>query len=92
MTLLYGPKLIGAIIVWVIGGWVIKAIGRGAQSALTRGGTDPSLMPFLTSLVPVFLLKLGLNTGEAGDKADISLELLSSAPVNVELVGFLSCC
>lgn len=51
MTLLYGPKLIGAIAVWIIGGWIVKAIGRGVEAALKKGGTDPSLMPFLTGVV-----------------------------------------
>jgi len=51
MTLLYGPKLLGAIAVWIIGGWVVKAIGRGVEATLNKSGTDPSLMPFLTGMV-----------------------------------------
>jgi len=51
MTLLYGPKLIGAIAVWIIGGWVIKAIGSGVEKALKKSKTDPSLMPFITGIV-----------------------------------------
>lgn len=51
MTLHYGPKLIGAIAVWLIGGWIVKMICRGAESALKKGKTDPSLMPFLTGIV-----------------------------------------
>jgi small conductance mechanosensitive channel len=51
MALLYGPKLIGAIVVWIIGGWVIKAIGRGVEKALNKSKTDASLTPFLTGLV-----------------------------------------
>jgi len=51
MALLYGPKLIGAIAVLIIGGWVIKAIGRGVENSLKKGKTDPSLIPFLTGIV-----------------------------------------
>lgn len=51
VALVYGPKLIGAIIVWIIGGWIIKAIGSGVQKALENSKTDPSLMPFLTGIV-----------------------------------------
>tara|TARA_B110000211_G_scaffold63122_1_gene72150 strand:- start:856 stop:1671 length:816 start_codon:yes stop_codon:yes gene_type:complete len=51
MGLLYGPKLIGAILVWIVGGWIIKIIGSVFKSALTKAGTDPSLMPFLTGIV-----------------------------------------
>jgi small conductance mechanosensitive channel len=49
--LLYGPKLIGAVAVWIIGGWIIKAIGSGVQKALSKSKTDPSLMPFLMGIV-----------------------------------------
>ena len=51
MAIFYGPKLIGAIVVWIVGGWVIKAIGGGVEKALTKGKTDPSLMPFLMGLI-----------------------------------------
>ncbi|MBA6390422.1 mechanosensitive ion channel [Colwellia sp. BRX10-3] len=51
MAVLYGPKLIGAILVWIIGGWVIKVIGRLVKGALDKSGTDPSLKPFLTGII-----------------------------------------
>ncbi|MBL4764095.1 MAG: mechanosensitive ion channel [Colwellia sp.] len=51
MIVLYGPKILGAIAVWIIGGWVIKAIGRGVEITLNKSKTDPSLMPFLTGIV-----------------------------------------
>lgn len=51
MTLHYGPKLVGAILVWIIGGWIIKAIGTGVNKALEKSGTDPSLRPFLMGMV-----------------------------------------
>ena len=51
MTVHYGPKLIGAIVVWIIGGWVVKMIGRGVEKTLVKGKTDPSLMPFITGIV-----------------------------------------
>jgi len=51
MTVHYGPKLLGAIVVWIIGGLVIKAIGRGVEITLKKSRTDPSLMPFLTGVI-----------------------------------------
>jgi small conductance mechanosensitive channel len=51
MTLLYGPKLIGAIAVWIIGGWIIKAISSGVEKTLNKSKTDPSLMPFLMGII-----------------------------------------
>ena len=51
----YGPKLIGAIAVWIIGGWIIKAIVNGFGRGMDKAGTDPSLKPFLLSLVGALL-------------------------------------
>ncbi|WP_159822058.1 mechanosensitive ion channel family protein [Colwellia sp. 20A7] len=51
MSLLYGPKLLGAIAVWIIGGWIVKGIGSAFKSTLSKSKTDPSLIPFLTGIV-----------------------------------------
>src|SRR6056297_447630 len=54
----YGPKFLGAIIVLVIGGWVIKMLMRGMRKMLDRGNIDDSLKPFLTSLTRVLFRAL----------------------------------
>ena len=46
VTVEYGPKLIGAIIVWIIGGWVIKALIKGTDKLLDKQKIDESLKPF----------------------------------------------
>lgn len=51
MTVQYGPKLIGAIAVWIIGNFIVKAISSGVKKALEKSKTDPSLIPFLMGLV-----------------------------------------
>ena len=51
ISLTYGPKLIAAIAVWIIGGWVVKLIVNGFGKVMDKGGTDPSLKPFLKGLV-----------------------------------------
>lgn len=51
IALEYGPKLIGAIAVWIIGGWIIKALTNGFNRMLAKRGTDESLKPFLKGLV-----------------------------------------
>ncbi len=51
----YGPKLIGAIIVWIIGSIVIKAIIKSFNRMLDKKETDESLKPFLKSLVSILL-------------------------------------
>lgn len=47
----YGLKIIGAIIIWLIGSWVIKKIIRGARTVMTKKGFDESLQKFLLNLI-----------------------------------------
>lgn len=55
IVLQYGPKLVGAILVWIIGGFIIGGIITGFKKMLSKNNTDESLRPFLTSLVKVSL-------------------------------------
>ena len=51
----YGPKLIGAILVLIIGSWIIKLLIRGFVRLLDKGGTDESLLPFLKGMLGAIL-------------------------------------
>ncbi|MEQ8302482.1 MAG: mechanosensitive ion channel [Cyclobacteriaceae bacterium] len=51
----YGPKVLGAIVVWIIGGWVIRALVSGQSKLMDKTNLDPSLKPFLQSLSTVLL-------------------------------------
>ncbi|MCF6223059.1 MAG: mechanosensitive ion channel [Flavobacteriaceae bacterium] len=51
----YGPKLIGAILVWIIGSMLIKKIIAIFNRSLDKQNTDTSLKPFLRSLVGILL-------------------------------------
>lgn len=55
LVLNYGPKLLGAVAVWIIGGWVINALIRGIEKALDKSAFDETLKPFLKGLVAVLL-------------------------------------
>lgn len=55
VVLEYGPKLIGAILVWVIGSMLIKKIITIFNRSLDKQNTDASLKPFLRSLVGMLL-------------------------------------
>lgn len=46
----YGPKVIGAILVWIIGSWIIKLFLKGLTAMFNRSSIDLSLRPFLLSL------------------------------------------
>lgn len=51
----YGLKLIGAIIVLIIGLWVIKVIVRSLDKAVSKKVDDPSLAGFIKSLASILL-------------------------------------
>jgi len=51
----YAPKVVGAILTLIIGFWVAGAVTRGVKNLLARNGVDPTVTPFLGSLVSVAL-------------------------------------
>ncbi len=55
MAVEYGPKLLGAIVVLIIGSWVIKAINKRFAKILDKRNVDESLKPFLRSLFAILL-------------------------------------
>jgi small conductance mechanosensitive channel len=58
----YGPKLIAAIVVWVIGLWVIKLLVSGLNKGMEKGKVDPSLKSFLCSMSTIILkVMLGIT-------------------------------
>ncbi len=54
----YGPKLLGAIAVWIIGSWVIKGLVNAFTKMLNKSKTDDSLKPFLKSIAGALLKTL----------------------------------
>ena len=54
-SLEYGPKLIGAIIVWIIGSFIIKKLVKAFDHILEKQKTDTSLKPFLKSILSILL-------------------------------------
>ncbi|MFD2822196.1 mechanosensitive ion channel family protein [Lacinutrix iliipiscaria] len=47
----FGPKVIGAIAIWIIGSWVIKAVLKSLRKVLNKKDYDPSLQKFLLNLL-----------------------------------------
>ena len=67
----YGIQVIGAIIIWIIGSWIIKKLLKVTGSVMTKSGYDASLQKFLLNLVGwvlkillilVILSQLGIET------------------------------
>ncbi len=55
IALTYGPKLIGAVVVWVVGSWVIKLLVGQFRKSMVKRGTDETLQPFFAGLVKSML-------------------------------------
>lgn len=47
----YGPKVLTAIAIWIIGSWVIKIINKAASKVMDKGNYDVSLKKFLLNLI-----------------------------------------
>jgi small conductance mechanosensitive channel len=47
----YGLKILGAIVIWVIGSWVIKNLLKAFRKIMAKGNYDESLQKFLTNLI-----------------------------------------
>jgi small conductance mechanosensitive channel len=51
----YGLKLIGALVVLIVGLWVIKLIMKGIRKAMVKRNMDEALKSFLTSMISILL-------------------------------------
>ena len=47
----FGPKLLAAIAIWIIGAWVIKSLLKGLRKTMDKRDYDPSLKKFLLNLL-----------------------------------------
>ncbi|MBO6607855.1 mechanosensitive ion channel family protein [Psychroserpens sp.] len=47
----FGPKLLGAIAIWILGSWIIKAMMKVLRKAMDRRDYDESLKKFLLNLI-----------------------------------------
>ena len=59
LILTYGPKVIGAIVVLIVGLWVIRLLVSSMARLMRKREVDSSLVPFVRGLVGA-ILKLGL--------------------------------
>lgn len=55
LVVLYAPKVLAAIFIWIIGSWVIKKIVNILANSMRNRGVDESLQPFIRSLVGILL-------------------------------------
>lgn len=55
VAVVFGIKIIAAVVVLIIGLWVIKAVMKGVKKGFTGRDMDPSLQPFLLNLIGLLL-------------------------------------
>ncbi|NMH87578.1 mechanosensitive ion channel family protein [Flavivirga algicola] len=67
----FGPRVLAAIAIWIIGSWVIKKLLKGTKKVMTKANYDESLQKFLLNLlgwvlkillILTILAKLGVET------------------------------
>ncbi|MBE0469994.1 MAG: mechanosensitive ion channel [Methyloprofundus sp.] len=72
----YGPKILGAIIVWVIGSWIVNIIVSAFGKAMVKTKTDASLQPFLKGL--------------AGSLLKVMLVITVLGMLGIEMTSFIA--
>ncbi len=55
LLVVWGPKLVGAILALIVGLWLANMIANGLGRRMEKNEVDPSLRPFLKSLVGTLL-------------------------------------
>lgn len=83
----YGPKIVGAILVLIIGLWMIKLITNAFGKMMRKKNTDPSLQGFLKSIVSILLkVLLFLSVmGMVGIEATSFIAIIAAAGLAVGL-------
>ncbi|MBN2682013.1 MAG: mechanosensitive ion channel [Bacteroidales bacterium] len=87
MVLAYGPKLITAIVVLVIGLWVIRWISKFFLKFLEKRNIDASLRPFLKTLISTLLKAMLIISvmGMAGIEMTSFIAILGAAGLAIGL-------
>ncbi|CAM3667773.1 mechanosensitive ion channel domain-containing protein [Pontibacter korlensis] len=93
-AVLYGLKLLVAIIILVVGTWIIKRLTRIIHNLMVRKGIDESLRPFLGSIlnITLWVLLLVLVIAQLGVEMTSFIAVLGSAglAIGLALQGSLS--
>lgn len=81
----YGPKLIGAIVVLILGLWIVKMLTKAFDKIMVRSKLDDSLRPFLMSLINTLLkVLLGISImGMLGIEMTSFIAILGAAGLAV---------
>lgn len=87
MLLEYGPKLLGAILLLIVGLWIIKLVVKGIRKAFNSQEVDATLQKFLISLIS-WILKIMLFIavlGQIGIESTSFIAVLGAAGLAIGL-------
>jgi len=73
----YGIKVIGAIVIWIVGAWIIKKIVRAVRLYMEKAGYENGLQKFLVNLMS-WILKILLVVAILGN---LGIETTSFAAI-----------
>lgn len=87
LVLIYGPKLIAAVIIWIVGAWLSRPILKGLKKAMEKGHYEISLQDFLLKVfnwgLKIVLIVIVLGT--IGIETSSFVAILASAGLAVGL-------
>ncbi|GGG47403.1 mechanosensitive ion channel protein [Croceivirga lutea] len=90
----YGPKVLGAILIYIIGSWIIKRIVKLAKKVMSKSNYDESLQRFLLNLISwaLKILLILAVIGKLGVETTSFAAILAAAglAVGLALQGSLS--
>lgn len=90
----YGPKVIGAILIYIIGSWIIKKLIGVLKKVMSKGSYDESLQKFLVNLVSwalkIFLIITVISTLGVETTSLAAVIAAAGLAVGLALQGSLS--
>jgi small conductance mechanosensitive channel len=90
----YGMRIVGALVIFIIGRWVAKGIARMVKKLMMRGNTDPMLIGFVRNLVYflvlVFVILAALNNLGIQTTSFVAILGAAGLAVGLALQGTLS--
>lgn len=83
----WGLKVLGALVVLIVGRMIAKSIRKGVKKALERGNMDPTLIPFVSSLTYYMVMAFVLIAvlGMVGIQTASMIAVLGAAGLAVGL-------
>ncbi|MEA2069030.1 MAG: mechanosensitive ion channel, partial [Verrucomicrobiota bacterium] len=90
----YGVRILGAVIILVIGFWIAKMIKKGITKVMEKRGVDPTLISFVSSLLfvalKIFVIVAALEKLNIKTTSFIAILGAAGLAVGLALQGSLS--